>query len=509
MKKTFICVLLTFVLTPLLWAQTASVHVTVANTSSSACVFVRTEQTFMRDFLKKGYTEIALNNHKTATYTIQITKPEFITFYCDSSSTREGKSLHYSFFISPGDDLDFKADFARKDFGITVTGKGNNNNQPLRRTFFSADFEQFNKDTLPNRMITAINDTAKRIGNTFKTYVEQYRPSAAFIKYMQYNIDYYATQTFYNLKENNKFALEDAYYRNIAKWQHVTDSLFSRTKLDNADALPVPNYRSLTRYFLLRKKEALWRESTTDSVAFFKDWYNANVTEGRKAFMDDRSNLLQEKIINKYFTGDVAEYLYAILFDDAFAEANPANVVAIFNRFKQKYPNSIYINWFSPSVENVIKKSNNSLSNEMVFAKDNGTQLNTLEDIQELAKGKTVLLDMWGTWCGPCRKEMENNSDAIKDHFKNKGLDYFYVANYDLKNETNWKKLIAYFKLTGTHVLANERLSDDIMKKTKGRGYPTYIIIKKDGSYELSKAGYPMDRGVLIKQLEDALAIKN
>jgi protein-disulfide isomerase-like protein with CxxC motif len=71
------------------------------------------------------------------------------------------------------------------------------------------------------------------------------------------------------------------------------------------------------------------------------------------------------------------------------------------------------------------------------------------------------------------------------------------------------QKLIAYFKLTGTHVLANEKLSDDIMKKTKGRGYPTYIVIKKDGSYELSKAGYPMDRGVLIKQLEDALAIKN
>jgi thiol-disulfide isomerase/thioredoxin len=144
----------------------------------------------------------------------------------------------------------------------------------------------------------------------------------------------------------------------------------------------------------------------------------------------------------------------------------------------------------------------------MVFAADNGTKLNTLADVLNLTKGKTVLLDMWGTWCGPCRSEIEKNGAAIKEHFKNKGLDYFYIANYDQSNEATWKKLIAFFKLTGTHILANEKLTDDIMKKTNGSGYPTYVVIKKDGSYELSKAGYPMDRDVLIKQLEEALAVK-
>ncbi len=44
------------------------------------------------------------------------------------------------------------------------------------------------------------------------------------------------------------------------------------------------------------------------------------------------------------------------------------------------------------------------------------------------------------------------------------------------------------------------------MDKVKGTGYPTVFIIKKDGTVEKSKTAYPINRDVLIKQLEDDLA---
>ncbi len=97
-----------------------------------------------------------------------------------------------------------------------------------------------------------------------------------------------------------------------------------------------------------------------------------------------------------------------------------------------------------------------------------------------------------------CREEIEKHSAAIRAHFKNKGLTYLYIANYDLHNEEQWKKLIAYFDMEGTHLLANQNLTTDIMKKLKKAGFPTEFIIKKDGTFELSKTD-PIKRDHFIQ----------
>lgn len=97
------------------------------------------------------------------------------------------------------------------------------------------------------------------------------------------------------------------------------------------------------------------------------------------------------------------------------------------------------------------------------------------------------------------------NASSIRAYFKDKPVDFLYIANYDLTQEDAWKKLIAFYDMEGQHILASQELTSDIMDAIKGKGFPTYLIIKKNGSYEVSKAGYPMDRKVLIKQIEECL----
>ncbi|MBB6108420.1 Thiol-disulfide isomerase or thioredoxin [Mucilaginibacter lappiensis] len=508
MKKFFLCFILAGIFVQVSSAQTATLHINIANTTSTDCYLWIPYYSFSRDFLQKGEITLALDKQKTGSYTISLTQPVFINLYCDADSTRT-KSLNYHFFLSPGDDVFFKADFNQKDNGIVVTGKGSNNNQPLAGNLIDIDLNKFNKDTLPNQVVAVINKQYNLNKKAFDTYSMKYKPSAAFIKSWQYNLQYYAPDVYYGFKEQAKYYVDkDAYHRNVASWNRATDSLFSAIKLSNDDALIADQYLGLLRNFLLREKERLWSASNETPDDFYKQWYNTNVEEGKKLFSDDMTNLLQEKIIHKYFTGKAAEYEYGVLFDGSLEERNPVNLVQIFERFKKQYPGSKYVEWFGPSIDSIAKRQQQTLSNEMVFVTDNGTKLNSFEDVLAITKGKTVLLDMWGTWCGPCRSEIEKNSHAIKAYFKGKDLDYLYIANYDSTNEKKWKELIAYFDLKGTHILSNEKLSTDIMGKVKGRGYPTYVILKKDGTYEQSKAGYPMKRDVLIKQLEEALAMK-
>jgi thiol-disulfide isomerase/thioredoxin len=485
-------------------AQNTTLTVTLNNSTSKSCYLQLPVINFYS--LKKGSFDIPLNASGTGVQKFTFSKPQFADLRYASSDANGTKTFDYILYLSPGDHINFKADFKSKDNGIVVTGKGSNNNQPLVSAIAYTNTQFMYGDSTPARIIAFANKHQADLKMVLKKYIGLYKPSPDFIKNERLNIKYDAAYQYYEFKEENKFRLKNEEDSYVGRWKAIHDSLFATIKLNDDEALNAINYQLLLQEFLPREKEYLWYKARKDPEAFFKQWYNTDVVTGKKEFEADEQNLLQEKIINHFFTNRTAEFLYGYLFDNALGNHNPENIVSIYDGFKQKYPNSKYIGWFGPSIITIKRQENTPLAADFTLVADNGTKLNTMEDLLALSKGKTVLLDMWGTWCGPCRYDINNEAPAIKAYFKGKGIDYFYVANNDLKNETEWKKLIVDFGMKGTHILANANLTKDIMTKVKGTGYPTYVIIKKDGTYELSKAGYPMNKDVLIKQLEVALA---
>ena len=475
----------------------AEIHFNLKNAKADQLHLLNSDYTNPAILFGEREERVPLNEGK-AVWESQISKPVFISFAYFESKT---KYYMYKLYLSPGDSLQVAFDVDHPDSTIVVKGRGQRHSQPLFQELFAGRdrLKVFEKDSLPYDVLNTIKLQSIENKQILKDYIKKYNPGKTFVDVNTLYLEYYPIWTYLFFKGNQSYHVGAAYERNENKWQAIEDSLRIQIPRDNPELFAVPDYVYFLPVHISRIKEYVWNHK--DLLPYYYD--TDSQEEALQLFEKDHENLLMEKIIDKHFEGKTAEFLYATLFKGAINQKED-NLPEIFSRFVKKYPNSAYTPYIEPAIREVEEKRTRKLNDNMLLV-ENPDTFKTFDDVLKSVKGKTVLLDMWGTWCGPCRTELSVNSEAIKKHFKDSDLEYLYIANYDLGKEEAWKQLIAYYNLEGTHIMASHQLTTDIMEQLGTSGYPTYAIIKKDGTFELSKAGYPMNRKILIDQLESAL----
>lgn len=98
-------------------------------------------------------------------------------------------------------------------------------------------------------------------------------------------------------------------------------------------------------------------------------------------------------------------------------------------------------------------------------------------------KGKTILLNFWGTWCGPCRSEMPDLQAVYEDYGKNeKDLVVLGVAAPNLGQEGSAEDITAFLEENGyTYpTLMNEDAS--LFYSYGISSFPTTFMIDKNGN---------------------------
>ena len=119
-------------------------------------------------------------------------------------------------------------------------------------------------------------------------------------------------------------------------------------------------------------------------------------------------------------------------------------------------------------------------------------ELNTL---LESSKGKVVILDLWATWCPPCRKEIPGFINLYKK-YKDKGLEIIGVA-FD---ENGQEVVPPFMKTMGINYQVYLD-GGDIARKYDLQAYPTTLVYGKDGKVAGKHVGY-----VSEKEFEDELS---
>ncbi len=106
-----------------------------------------------------------------------------------------------------------------------------------------------------------------------------------------------------------------------------------------------------------------------------------------------------------------------------------------------------------------------------------------LKTILEKHKGKSIILDLWGTFCPPCIADFKNSSD-IKKQLRDMDVVMVYLCAGRSSNPSKWKEVIEENKLVGTHIYMDSDMTSKYMEKFNFRNYPGYVFVDKNGKYD-------------------------
>jgi thiol-disulfide isomerase/thioredoxin len=102
-------------------------------------------------------------------------------------------------------------------------------------------------------------------------------------------------------------------------------------------------------------------------------------------------------------------------------------------------------------------------------------------------KGKVVLLDIWATWCGPCRAMIPHERELVAK-MKNKPF-VLVSASADVKKET-LQKFLEKEEMPWTHWWDNGPESA-VLKKYRVKAFPTLFLIDHTGTIRYKWVGSP------------------
>ena len=163
-------------------------------------------------------------------------------------------------------------------------------------------------------------------------------------------------------------------------------------------------------------------------------------------------------------------------------------------------------------IETIEKQNNHYLAIEnrefdklVLKSSDNLAELSEgealLKKLVEPYKGKFVLLDIWGTWCAPCKEALSHSTEEYA-RLKDYDIEFLYLANRS--PQESWENVIKEYNVSGDNVahynLPAEQQSA-IERHLDVHSYPTYKLIDRDGTL-LDVNADPIDLDALAGLLE-------
>ncbi|MFS4454637.1 TlpA family protein disulfide reductase [Maribacter sp. 2304DJ31-5] len=425
---------------------------------------------------------------------INIDSPSFITLYIPKKSNgtllvESGKTYT----------INFNLDSTDKKF--VVLGE-NHKGQNIYNSFPNPDFNiyggnEFLKDSVASVISSKIKTAKEKEILLFTKLFDKGEISEDFFSLVKLDREcYYSSMqgrvASYKFMESERNKNEELKGNSLELWNEVVNNM----PLTTPKLFRSPWFYSLADNFI--EYNELKNESfdVEKLVSIYRQGLvHSHKIEGSKRYLNE----------NKLEYYD-ASYIYYHCWQN---KDNSKELITLYEKFIEEYPNSEYSNYLTSMVTPIIefhKKVAKEISlNKKFRFIDNHNNIDSFSELLKPLRGKKIYIDIWTTWCGPCKREFKHKT-ALGKLLKSKNIELLYISHdKDEKNEL-WKEMIKGYGLEGYHIRANELLKTDMIKIFGHRGsfgYPRYILIGENGKIIQENAKKPSQLYELEKELNE------
>ena len=111
----------------------------------------------------------------------------------------------------------------------------------------------------------------------------------------------------------------------------------------------------------------------------------------------------------------------------------------------------------------------------------------TYKDINDKAvsfsdfKGKFVYIDLWATWCGPCKAEIPHMK-KIEEDYHGKNIVFVSLSLDKPKDAQKWKDYVTKEQLKGIQLMADKDFGSDVAKNYDVNAIPRFLLFDPKGN---------------------------
>ncbi len=363
-------------------------------------------------------------------------------------------------YLIPGDDLNINFDAKQVEATVKYTGSAAELNtylkdrfvseQPIARQMkgmYAKEWDAYQEFLDKNKAASQQKLDAFKEGKKIKKHLEQ------FVKLEQANID--GLWSFFYIQY-------PTYHAHYAKKDpqdllHLVDlEMMEQKVIDDPSLLGSKAYRDFLNQFLFSKCD--------------HDFIKA------QAQLTSRAEFVEKvyfKINDKMNLDWVKDYLKARVIFEQVDKNGLGNMMAAVEDYRQTDAKKEYIAAVEKAWNKWESLKPGAMAPDIVGKDVDGNEIK-LSDF----KGKLVYIDVWATWCGPCRKEIPFLKKA-EEQLHGKDVVFLSVSTDDDKNR--WKSFVEKEGLTGVQINVPGGWGSEICKTYNIGSIPRFMMIDKEG----------------------------